>query len=73
MFTNWLHNHVYDSLKELDAFRNFVKSGLKENPTDTTSLKRIMTIIRDVRRRIDATQFLFAPLENCVALLKKHG
>ena len=73
VFTAWLHNHVFDSLKELDTFRIFVKDGLKEAPVDDDALKRIMTIIRAVRRRIDATQFLFGPLEECVALLKKHG
>lgn len=75
MFSQYLHDHVVSSLRFLDDFGRTVNEGLEgvSRVGDEGALMSLITHIRNVRRIMDPTSHMFAPLKDIVALLRAHG
>ena len=75
MYTQYLHEHVTGHLTDLCEFMQRVNTGLAApvDSSDRDALMNCMKHIRDVRKRIEDTQDMFAPLRDTVSLLRNHG
>lgn len=73
--TQYLQNYISDKLIDLHSFLDNVNSGLEKTieSGDREGLMRVMTYIRDVRKRMPEIAVIFDPLRNIVLLLKKHS
>ena len=73
--TQYLQNFISDKLQDLYRFLDTVNSGLEKTieSGDREALMRVMTHIRDVRKRMPEIAVIFDPLRNIVMLLKKHS
>jgi dynein heavy chain len=76
-FTDYLQRHVLTRLNNLNDMVNRVGAGLKEEVKEGDAskepLKRVMGHIRDVKKAMDSSRAMFAPLRETVALLRSHG
>ena len=76
MFTVHLKEHLMNKLITFNGFMDQVSSGLDTEvpagPEGKVPLMEVMADIRDVRKAMDITQEMFAPLRECCALLKKY-
>lgn len=78
--TQFLEQYVVTKLESLHSFMDTVYRGLEEQvdakdgqDVDKDALMRVMTHIRDVRKRMNMTNDLFDPLRETVQVLKVHG
>jgi len=74
-FINHLSNHVTSTLTELEGFIKDASSGLNnEIPEgDYDALVATMKILNDLRRRDEASNDMFAPLQSTVDLLAQFN
>ena len=74
-FTQYLQSYLSVQLKGLYDFNKLTNIGLDKEvrPGNRTALMDVMTIIRDVRKRMPEIAALFEPLKEIVALLKSKG
>jgi len=78
LFMNHLKVTVKEKLSALDVFMKQVSTGLDVDVQPDTedgkkNLMAVMEDIRDVRKAIDVTQEIFAPLQESLNILKAHG
>eukprot|EP00605_Chrysophyceae_sp_TOSAG23-4_P001019 GSChrysophyteH1.ASY1.ANO1.1120.1 assembled CDS len=71
-YTQYLQTYLSDQLTGLYQFNKDVNIGLDKEvvPGNRKSLMDVMTIIRDVRKRLPEIAALFEPLKNIVGVLK---
>jgi dynein heavy chain len=72
-FQDYLLNKVVFSVTELSDFISFTESALDTDVRDQESMLKVMSYLRDVRKRTDTSEAMFEPLKNTVLLLAKHG
>ena len=73
--TQYLQSYVTKELTDLYDFNKRVNIGLDQTVEagDRQGLMKVMTIIRDVRKRLPEIAALFDPLKSIVALLKSKS
>jgi dynein heavy chain len=73
--TSYLQNYLGDELSDLYHFNKKVNIGLDKElkPGNREDLMSVMTIIRDVRKRLPEIASLFEPMRDIVSLLKSKG
>jgi len=74
-YTQYLQNYVGDQLVGMHNFFKQVNKGLDRTieSGDREALMSVMTVIRDVRKRMPEIASLFEPLKAIVALLKSKS
>eukprot|EP00906_Rhabdomonas_costata_P031047 RCo043883 len=73
-FTGFLQEKVETTLKELFEFMEKVNGGLELEvlDNDLETLKKVMGFIRDCKRRHQATMEMLDPINEVMAMLRKH-
>ncbi len=76
-FTGYMLDTVTTTLTELHDFMESVGSGLAcevtESDPSKTKLMDVMTVIRDVRRKMEYFSEISGPQSDCVQILRKYG
>ena len=77
MFTKHMLDNVISTMGDLHEFMNSVSTGLEreviEEQKENKNLLMVMSVIRDVRVKIDFVSDIFAPQRDCVQILKRYG
>ncbi|RYG70338.1 hypothetical protein EON64_00425, partial [archaeon] len=79
LFINYLKTTIHEKLATLDKFMTQVTTGLdievleNHSKEGKNTLMSVMEDIRDVRKAIDVTKELFAPMQEVLNILKAHG
>ena len=77
MFTRHMLDTVTSTLTDLHNFMHSVSEGLdcavSENDADKSKLMNVMTVIRDVRRKMEFFSEISTPQNECVQILRKYG
>jgi dynein heavy chain len=73
-YTSFLYNDVARKLSQMENLITTVDEGLQREvkPGDSEALKAVLGHIHQVRSQEKMGAKMFAPLRECVALLKKH-
>jgi dynein heavy chain len=73
-FTGYLQDKVESTLKDLFEFMERVNTGLEVDVTDgdLETLKTVMGFIRDCKRRHQATVDMLEPINEVMAMLRRH-
>jgi dynein heavy chain len=76
-FTRHMLDTVTTTLTELHDFMGTVGVGLErevsENDSSNSNLMDVMTVIRDVRRKMEYFSEISGPQNKCVQILRKYG
>ena len=74
-YTEFLHHHVVNELRNLNNFIRVTNEGLDAEvaDNDNAALMGVMSHIRNVRKKMDSMSEMFAPLRDIVQMLKGHG
>ncbi len=76
-FTQHMLNNVTSTLTELHDFMESVGRGLdcevSEKESNNSDLMDVMTVIRDVRRKMEYFSEISGPQNECIHILRKYG
>eukprot|EP00804_Cyclotella_cryptica_P025500 CCRYP_012000-RA/>CCRYP_012000-RA protein AED:0.01 eAED:0.01 QI:1390/1/1/1/1/1/4/5322/2834 len=76
LITTYMHESIISTLSDLQKFMDTATQGLtsdivvRESQAD---LMAVMSVIRDVRLKMDSVPELFGPQRECVQVLRRHG
>lgn len=78
MYTSHMRESITTTLTDLHNFMQSVTDGLKRKITEdcdesNDELMAVMTVIRDVRKKMESVPELFAPQKDCVQILRRYG
>ena len=77
LFTNYMHESIINTLNDLNKFMETATCGLtsdiEEDNGSQDHLMSVMSVIRDVRLKMNSVPELFGPQRECVHILRKYG
>eukprot|EP00984_Skeletonema_dohrnii_P005277 scaffold1843_cov107-Skeletonema_dohrnii-CCMP3373.AAC.8 len=76
MYTSHMRESIINTLTDLHDFMQSVTNGLKREITEENNndeLMAVMTVIRDVRKKMESVPELFGPQKECVQILRRYG
>lgn len=77
LFTTHMRDSIINTLSDLHNFMETVTHGLtsdiEESEEGHDKLMAVMSVIRDVRLKMDSVPELFGPQRNCVQILRRYG
>ncbi|KAL7445854.1 hypothetical protein ACHAXM_010428 [Skeletonema potamos] len=79
MYTSHMCESIISTLTDLHDFMQAVTNGLKreiseeDDANNNDELMAVMTVIRDVRKKMDSVPEHFGPQKECVQILRRYG
>ena len=74
LFTTHMHESIITTLSDLHNFMETASQGLiSDIDENQDSLMAVVSVIRDVRLKMDSVPELFGPQRECVQILRRHG
>lgn len=78
LFTSHMRGTIITTLSDLHNFMESVTQGLNRqvdasHGSQSDELMRVMTVIRDVRLKMDSVPELYGPQRDCIQILRQHG